>query len=70
MTHNDEPATYDGYPIVTPIQRWTTVQKLELLDTHPMFTGRCPNCEIPMLQTEPPRLHWDCERCGWVDDRV
>ena len=66
----NEPAMYDGHPIVTPIQRWTMVQKMELLDTHPLFTGRCPNCEIPMQETEPPRVHWDCTRCDWVDDRI
>ena len=46
------------------------VQRLELLDSHPLFTGRCPNCEMPLLQTDPPRVHWDCEYCGWVDDSV
>jgi len=25
---------------------------------------------MPLLQTEPPRVHWDCEHCGWVDDSV
>ena len=45
-------------------------EQLELLDTHPLFTGRCPRCEMPLLQTDPPRVHWDCGRCGWMDDSV
>jgi hypothetical protein len=45
-------------------------EQLYLLDTHPLFTGRCPACEMPLIQTDPPRVHWDCEHCGWVDDSV
>lgn len=48
----------------------TDEQRLALLDWHPLFTGRCPNCEIPIRQTTPPRVHWDCGACGWVDDSV
>lgn len=54
-----------------PQQHWlTTEEQLGLLDTHPLFTGRCPNCEMPIRQTEPPRVHWDCDECGWMDDSV
>lgn len=28
--------------------RITVEQQLALLDWHPMFTGRCPNCEMPI----------------------
>lgn len=66
-----EGASYYGDDLVLePTQRLTQAQRLELLDSHPLFTGRCPNCEMPLLQTEPPRVHWDCEHCGWVDDSV
>lgn len=66
-----EGASYYGNElVVTPVQRLTLQQKLELLDWHPIFTGRCPNCEIPIQQTDPPRIHWDCEHCQWVDDSV
>ncbi|NJN22048.1 MAG: hypothetical protein HC812_13770 [Leptolyngbya sp. RL_3_1] len=66
-----EGASYYGDELVIePLQRLTNQQRLELLDTHPMFTGRCPNCEMPIRQTTPARVHWDCERCGWVDDSV
>jgi hypothetical protein len=42
---------------------------VERLDSDPLFTGRYPDCEMPLLQTDPPRVHWDCD-CGWVDDSV
>ena len=51
-------------------QRWTPEQQLELLDTHPLFTGRCPRCEITYPQYETPSVHWDCSACGWMDDSV
>lgn len=65
-----EGASYYGNElIITPKQRWHREQKAALLDWHPMFTGRCPSCEVPLPQTEPPRVYWDCT-CGWRDDSV
>lgn len=65
-----EGASYYGNELViTPEQRWTRAQKEALLDWHPMFTGRCPKCEVPLLRLEQPRVYWDCS-CGWKDDSV
>ena len=61
---------YSGDPISPITDRLTLEQKLDLMDWHPIFTGRCPNCETPMLETQPPRVHWDCSECSWVDDTV
>ena len=61
---------YGGELVLEPVQQVTVEQRLDLLDTHPLFTGRCPNCEMPIRQTDPPRVHWDCPDCGWVDDSV
>ncbi len=62
-------AYYNGDLVLQPRQRTLTAQ-LGLLDTHPLFTGRCPNCEIPLLPTHPVQVHWDCSNCGWIDDSV
>ena len=35
---------YNGELILQPQQRLTQQQQLELLDTYPMFTGKCPQC--------------------------
>jgi hypothetical protein len=56
---------YAGELVIEPIQRWPREQKLALLDWHPMFTGRCPNCERSLVQTHPERVHWDCQECEW-----
>jgi hypothetical protein len=65
-----EGASYYGNELVINTeQRWNREQKLALLDWHPLFTGRCPSCEVTLLETAPPRLYWDCA-CGWRDDSV
>ena len=61
---------YAGELVITPAQHWTAAQKLALLDWHPLFTGRCPNCERSLVQTHPARVHWDCDQCGWIDDSI
>ena len=68
-TRAKEEATYCG-EVIPEAMTHTTEEQWALLDWHPIFTGRCPNCEMPMLQTTPPRVHWDCEDCGWKDDSV
>lgn len=60
---------YNGELILQLQQRWTREEQLELLDWHPMFTGRCPHCERPFPKYVKPPVHWDCE-CGWMDDTV
>ena len=60
---------YAGELVIEPTQRWMREQKLALLDWHPMFTGRCPDCERSLMQTHPARVYWDCQ-CGWRDDSI
>jgi len=60
---------YAGEVVISPVQRWTRAQKLELMLWHPVFTGLCPQCRCEYaLDAE--RVHWDCPACGWVDDAV
>ncbi len=35
---------YNGELILQPRQRLTREEQLELLSTHPLFTGKCPRC--------------------------
>ncbi|BDI20597.1 hypothetical protein ANSO36C_63990 (plasmid) [Nostoc cf. commune SO-36] len=60
---------YNGELILQPQQRWTRQQKLELLDWHPMFTGKCPQCGASFDRDYTSRVHWDCE-CGFLDDSI
>lgn len=61
---------YNGELILQPQQRWSPEEKLEMLDIHPIFTGRCPCCEMPLTQYEHPPVHYDCPYCNWKDDTV
>ena len=68
--HPEGASYYGDELILEPVQGRSQDEQMELLDTHPLFTGRCPNCEMPLLQTDPPRVHWDCEYCNWPDDSL
>ncbi|MBR8837497.1 MAG: hypothetical protein DSM106950_26680 [Stigonema ocellatum SAG 48.90 = DSM 106950] len=76
LSHNQEQwepcssSYYNGELIVQPRQRWTQEQQLELLDNHPMFTGKCPQCGAFFDRDYTARVHWDCPECGWMDDVV
>ncbi len=61
---------YNGELIVQLQQHWTREQQLELIDWHPMFTGRCPQCNAEFHRDWTARVHWDCPECGWMDDTV
>ncbi|QIR41745.1 hydrogenase maturation nickel metallochaperone HypA (plasmid) [Tolypothrix sp. PCC 7910] len=61
---------YNGELIVQPEQRWTQEEQLELIELHPMFTGKCPQCGYEFNRDWSARVHWDCPECGWMDDTV
>ncbi|WP_036487167.1 hypothetical protein [Myxosarcina sp. GI1] len=46
---------------------YTQAEQLEILDTHPVFTGVCPQCKYRFTER---LVHYDCPNCGWVDDSV
>ena len=60
---------YAGELIVQLRQRWTREEQLQLLDTHPMFTGRCPQCGSEYERDYRAAVHWACS-CGWMDDTI
>ncbi len=61
---------YNGELILHQPPRWTQSEQMELLDTHPLFTGKCPDCGAVFNQYYIVRVHWDCSECGWMDDTV
>lgn len=52
------PSFHSGEVAPSPITRYLLEQILAIQDWHPAFTGKCPKCERPMLQTTPPRVHF------------
>lgn len=59
---------YAGDWIPQPFPTLTTDDRLRLLDWHPQFTGRCPNCEMPIAESEVSQ--WQCGHCKWEESRV
>lgn len=60
---------YNGQLILQPRYRRTREEQLYLLNTHPMFTGRCPACGAETERDYRAVVHWDCP-CGWMDDSI
>jgi hypothetical protein len=60
---------YDGELIPNRPSRYTQEEQLEILDTHPCFTGICPNCGY-RFNPNNRIVHYDCPVCNFVDDSV
>ncbi|MFB2835060.1 hypothetical protein [Floridanema evergladense] len=68
MEEDPDVSYYNGEKMIAPKDNLTVEEKLRLLDTHPFFTGRCPNCEMPFPKTEKLPKKFICSHCGWEDD--
>jgi hypothetical protein len=67
-------AHYDGRLVPQPEHYLTTAERLEILETHPLFTGVCPDCG-GAIASHPESageglFHHDCDRCRWKDESV
>jgi hypothetical protein len=50
--------------------RYTREEQQKILDTHPLFTGVCPNCSQVFTTSPPPNTHWNCAECGWQESDI
>ena len=57
---------YLGDWVPQPFPLRSADEQLALLDWHPQFTGRCPNCEMPIAARD--SGGWHCEHCDWKDE--
>lgn len=49
--------------------RYTREEQEKILDTHPFFTGVCPDCQHIFTSSPTPRDIWQCPECGgWESD--
>lgn len=46
----------------------TSSERIEVLESHPIFTGICPECGASFRDCRP--IHYDCRECGWMDDSI
>ncbi|MBD2629629.1 hypothetical protein [Trichormus variabilis] len=63
-------ATYYNEELIFQPPMLTPEQQIEILNTHPMFTGFCPQCGAEFERDYISRVHWDCSECGWKDDSI
>ena len=61
---------YNGELIKQPQQRFSKEEMLYLIDTHPLFTNICPNCNYEFEKQDSPRAHYNCPECGWDDSDI
>gem|GEM_PF-1800115 len=57
---------YNGEWIAAPHRRLTQAEQMQLLDWHPIFSGRCPHCETPIATPDDSESHWHCHHCDWT----
>ena len=65
-----EPTYYNGEEIRQPTQQRMREEQLEPPNSHPMFSGFCPQCGYMFQRDYTALVHWDCPECGWKDDSV
>jgi predicted RNA-binding Zn-ribbon protein involved in translation (DUF1610 family) len=58
------------YEVKQAPQNLTTGQQLHIIDNHPLFTGKCPECGYVFNRDYTAIIHFDCPECGWMDDSV
>ena len=71
VTEQCEPlggAYYAGELVLQPTHYLTTAERLEILETHPFFTGVCPECGETIWGEG--LVHYDCQNCGFRDDLI
>jgi hypothetical protein len=55
------------HPLTHVLAQLSRSEQLEVMQTHPLFTGKCPCCDasLPVSKQAPTQLN--CDHCGWVD---
>jgi hypothetical protein len=56
------------HPLTHVLARLSRSEQLEVMQTHPLFTGKCPCCgaEVSSHKQAPNQL--ECHSCDWVDE--
>jgi ribosomal protein L37AE/L43A len=54
-------------PLTQFLAHLSKAEQLQVMMTHPFFTGCCPNCGHDFPRSELSPQHWHCRHCGWLD---
>jgi hypothetical protein len=63
-------AYIDGELVLTQAHFLEACERNIEIMIHPRHTWRCPECGFEFDRSQPPPMHWDCDRCGWMDDSI
>jgi hypothetical protein len=58
------------HPMTQVLARLTRPEQLHVLNTHPLFTGKCPCCSANVPSSKFSPIRWDCDECGWLDEQA
>jgi hypothetical protein len=56
------------HPLTHVLARLSRSEQLQVMQTHPLFTGKCPCCGTSISTTVQSTHQLNCHSCGWVDD--
>jgi hypothetical protein len=59
---------YDGEIVLQPEHFLTAEERLDILNTNPLFTGVCPQCRGTIVGEG--LVYYDCPSCVFKDDSV
>ncbi len=59
---------YQSHPLTEVLSRLNPAEQLQVIVTHPFFTGKCPQCGYQFPLVHSTSAHCNCPECEWVDD--
>lgn len=58
----------DRASVASFLAQVNSLEELKALESHPFFTGQCPQCGTAYQNEGQLPVYWDCRSCGWKDD--
>jgi hypothetical protein len=55
------------HPLTHVLARLSRDEQLQVMHTHPLFTGKCPCCGTAIVATQPNSAELVCHACDWQD---
>jgi Zn finger protein HypA/HybF involved in hydrogenase expression len=57
-----------SHPLTEVLSHLNPAEQLQVIITHPFFTGKCPECKYQFPLVHSTAAHCNCPECGWTDD--
>lgn len=63
-----EEIDYQSHPLTEILARLNPAEQLQIVVTHPFFTGKCPQCGYQFPLVHSTSAHCHCPECQWTDN--